>query len=794
MDSNKFSDCIRGFFAGIIKFIYKFFADAVDLMYDVASLEFGLNDSAEKIASKLFNILIIYMIFKITLAFLNYLINPDSATDNSKGMQNVIKRIIISIFMLISINPIFSFLTDFQDDIINSDILTSIFGTTDKSNVLKLTTIYGDTQYAYGVQMNPECDSDKYVYTFSKGDHMSLLLLKPFIQPYTADEVGMEKYDQNISIMNEEYCGVTKSWMTSNELVNVSTGDKKNIKEGFRQSVPGPNSSEGFMYKKYYAGENTDGNNTYIYDFNYFMALICGVIGLFIVISFCFDIVIRGCTLFLLKVIAPIPIISYVSPQGKSSEMLGNWLKKLGTVWASLFIRIISLNIGILMIGIACDELSKTQGTGILQIIVVLGMLMFAKKIPQLLEELFPGLKLGNGFELNPFKRISKEALGGNMLLGAGAGLLGAGVAGATNGFQRTGQTLGNIRKANGVGAKLRAAGSGIGKTFGSTVAGATRAGINSFRRTSKDGRIFNGAWNGYQTSMYSKLLREDNLRKAGLENASFYERAKFAAGSLLADGARYVGVLNKGQREYLDAARMDNEIKRMENELSRAKLQLEEEKQVTLAPFQNYASYAQKIKDKIENNSRVKAAQRNLEDAQATGNIQAIKEARDLLEDTTKNVGQYLLGNDRETRLYASKLQELRNNYGELRKDDYDFMDSSGFFKASSISSAKAQVNITETEYADREKQFESQQQAIDSIKNSPEYFNTHNENTRAKLQNTIQLNNDVQQPAYKPSAGPAQETAFDRYVGGHPGGHNSDHGPGRQFPPPDNGGNPRP
>ena len=161
------------------------------------------------------------------------------------------------------------------------------------------------------------------------------------------------------------------------------------------------------------------------------------------------------------------------------------------------------------------------------------------ERIIQLLEELIPGLKLG-GMELNPFKRISKDALGGNMLLGAGAGLAAAGMSGLTNGIQRAGQTIGNVKRAEGARGKLGAAVSGLGRTAGSTITGATRGGLNAFGRTSKDGKIFSGAWNGYQTSMFSKKLREDNLRKAGLEGANVLERAKFGIGSMTSDLARY--------------------------------------------------------------------------------------------------------------------------------------------------------------------------------------------------------------------------------------------------------------
>lgn len=45
---------------------------------------------------------------------------------------------------------------------------------------------------------------------------------------------------------------------------------------------------------------------------------------------------------------------------------------------------------------------------------------MFAKQLPQIIEGLFPGMKMGK-MQLNPFKKISEEAMGGKTALGTAA-------------------------------------------------------------------------------------------------------------------------------------------------------------------------------------------------------------------------------------------------------------------------------------------------------------------------------------------------------------------------------------
>lgn len=751
-DQGAFPSLIRSFFAGIIRFLYNWISKLVDVMYSIASKDLGMGELVTSIADKIFIALIIFMIFKLTISIMTYLVEPDSFTDGNKGVQGIIKRVIISIVLLISINPIFTLLYDLQDIIIKDDIITNLIMGTSNDSIF--VTSEGDR--AYLSQISPFCDDidpDARVVTFSQGDHLALLTLRPFIQPVEDDGDYEERKEK---LKTAKYCGLNISDESEIPYVDTSVS-------AMQSALAGPHSAGAYMQWKYYndyTGKWDIENNVYLLDFNYFFALIVGAVVCLILISFCFDVVIRSFTLMLLQVMAPIPIISYISPKGKMSEMLSTWFKKLMSTWLSLFIKMLALSVALVAIGAFCDALNNDDSGFLMQIIVIIGALMFAKKLPHLLEELIPGLKLG-GFELNPFKRISKDALGGNLALGVGAAAAAAGMSGLTNGIQRTAEGISDIRK-NGFSAR-RALGH-IGKAAGSTIAGATRGGVNAFRRTSKDGNIFGGAWNGYQTSMYSKLQREDNLRKAGLQDASMGERIQFAMGSAVSDAARYVGVLNKGQKEYLRAAELDNQIKEAENQLHDDKLKFTMKKRQALEPYIEYSNYASKIKDKIENDKAVKDANKVLEDAQASGDPEAIRTARESLERIEKETGNRLLREDREVKALTNKLDELRRTHSDLLgNSEFDYRDASGNFSKGSIYNTKSQANIVEMEYTAQEKQFEVRQTQIDAMKRTQEYVTTHDENSIAKIQNASRMNNEVQPPGLKPSAAPMQSRMTD-------------------------------
>ena len=756
-DQGAFDSLIRGFFAGIIRFLYDWMSSLIEIMYQFAGDDLGFGSTFKVIESKIFNILLIFMVFKLSLSIITYIVDPDSFTDKSKGVQNIIKRVLISVILLISINPIFTLLDEIQSILINDSVIENIVLGTEND----YTYVNSSGSRMYMVKMSDYCDKidpNFRTITSSKGDYIALLTLRPFIQP-VPDDVG--DYSERLEIFKSNgYCGIDPEG-----LEYIDSGDENQI---LVADTGVPSTASGFLrhdiYNQFTGGAWEGGlleNNVYIIEFDYIFALVVGIVECLILITFCFDVIIRSLELNLLQILAPSPIISYISPKGKSSDMLGTWFKKVMATWASLFIKILALSLAIVIIAGFCDELNNTSYGFLAQVIVILGALMFAKKLPKLIEEIIPGMKLGGGFELNPFKRIQKDALGGNLALGAGAAVAAAGLGGATNALHR-GAGLFNkknyMNKDGNVTAKSALSGFGrtLGRTAGSTIAGAARSGVNAFGRASKDGKIIGGMWNGYQTAMYSKIQREDNLRKAGLENASMGERIQFAAGSAVSDAARYVGVLNKGQREYLQASELDNKIKEFENE----KVKLAMQKHKDLEPYVEYSTYASKIKDKIDNESNVKLAKQMLEDAQASGNDQDIMAARQILEKAEVDAGKKLLRDDDEVKAYTRRLDEIRKSCTELQNAKYNYINSNGEFSKGAIYNTKSEANVLEMKYAVKEKGYDVE---IDKIKNSREYHESHDENSIAKIQNASRMNKEPQPPGLKPSASPMQSKMTD-------------------------------
>lgn len=786
-DQGLFSNSVRMFFAGIIRFLYNWISNFIDIMYHIAeTVEF--NEYAERIVDRLFNILIIFMVFRLTISLLSYIVDPDSFSDKSKGAASIIKRVIIAIVVLVTINPIFELMGKIQTEIINNGIVENLLMGSENDSVWYT----DDGNRVYFTEISPLCETignenseNLKVATTSSGKHLALLTLKPFIQPIPENEGNFA--ERKRILYEKGYCGVD---INSAQYVDASNSSLELSFGAFH------NTSDYLQWEIYngVTGDWSPENNVYLIDFNYFFALIVGIIVCLILISFCFDVVIRALTLILLKVIAPISAISYISPKGKSSEMLGVWGKKLFATWASLFIRILALSLAMSIISVLCENGSiKNDNAGMLeQLIIIIGALMFAKKMPQLLEELIPGLKLGGGFELNPFKRISKDALGGNMLLGAGAAIGGAALSGITNGVQRTKEAFdnpnvswdrnagffSNIRRNSGAVAR------GMGTAVGSTVAGAARGGVNAFNRTRKDGHMFGGAWNGYQTAMYSKLLREENRRKGGT-----------AAGAIAADLHRWTGTLTAGQREQIEAERMDAEVSNMEESLRQQKeslaidkRNLAQEKHDRLEPYEEYSSYISQMKSRIDsivdNNGDVKRLNQELERAKAIGDRTLIDQVQADLDMTKDLVKEDAFANDATVRHYDNRLRELQRQHAELSAFTYTKVDDYGetVFDAKVVNQIEGEKAIISDSFKDREAEFtvrerniETGQARIDNYKNSDAYVTVHRKDSPAKTDNATLMNNKTQEAGHVFSYGqPAQSTLSQQsfFGGGLPGG----------------------
>ena len=268
-----------------------------------------------------------------------------------------------------------------------------------------------------------------------------------------------------------------------------------------------------------------DDNGKFIIDYKYPLSTATAVIVCLLLITFCIDIGVRSVKLSFLQLIYPIPVISFMDPKSGKDGIFSKWYKMCFSTFLSLFIRLLALYFGIYIItrvgrhGII-DVINGSEITAAeIKVFVIIGILMFVKQVPKILENL--GVKIdGDGtFNLNPLKKVMDEkngVFGAKQIKRAGVAAGAAGLAGAAA-FGSNLLTAGSrIRNAEGLRGKLRA---GLGTITGGF--SAMRRGATSGLKGEKLGKSFTNSYSGAMEAMRREQERaDDNIGKMGVRIA----------------------------------------------------------------------------------------------------------------------------------------------------------------------------------------------------------------------------------------------------------------------------------
>ena len=805
-----FSRNIRIFFFGLDWIFYNLIPLVYDFIITISKTSIMSQGQIKDIGGRIQALLGVFMLFKVSFSIITYIINPDEFSDKSKGFAKLWQNAIISLILLILTPYIFGMAYDLQAKLLEDNSLMYL--------------VFGDKN---------KIDSN---FKSNAGQEIAFSVMIPFFLPHTAVTADL---NHDISACKN----VLNSDGTFNEECKAAIEDEvsDNHNEEFDATVI-ENYTKGIELRNLGLTFRTDtalfvkkDNVNFVINYRYLVSTAVAVIVLLILITFCMDVALRSVKLAFLQLIAPIPIISYIDPKQGKDGMFKKWYKMCFSTYLSLFIRLLALYLGIYMIGIVVSTGATDIVTGEsvdnfwVKLIMIIGILMFVKQLPKILEGL--GIKLDGGgkFHLNPFKKFEEEAFGGKQILGAGAAM-GAGIlAGTTNFASRITDPNRSWRNENGR-LSLRKAAGNVTRALSSAYAGQTSAifrGTRKMMKGEKAGKIFADS---YGEAMFAKLIRQDNLRKAGLEDSSLGERIRFGAGAFGADVARYMGVLNRGQQEYLLADEQDKQISKLQNDNAELKVAQEKLRQDKFSAFEEIQGIGKNIDTLLENNSAVKTAKTAWENAKARGDsdevIEKLRQAyklkkAEILKDENAKVDSAIhnqvelynqlrnkaISDGKITTAQASKFANLSTDikfkadtngsfvtvgtdYYEIRTDVHGveyYIDSSGsrIYKSdwSSMGAVRSKVDKsgvsiigdnddmvtaekitfeTSADYKAYSDRIKENEQSIDTIKASTEYIQAHDENSIYKLENASRFNKQVQQPGYKPAAGPAQGTPF--------------------------------
>lgn len=389
------TDLLRGLCGWLCDFIYWIIAWLYELFVNISRVEILTSADIKPIYERVTMVLTIVMAFYVTFEAVKYVIQPETFTDKEKGGTKLVIRMVLVVVLIAFVPTIFSLAYKFQNTVFDNQLFSKVI--LGKQNV----------------------DSAKFGRVFSAN------ILGMF---YYADEENWEQHDLETANNCDKIPCKNAVNINLNSLVEY--GELPLMQVGLTSKGSKKIDETGRKIEMYYI------------KFDGILAVGVGAFIAYMLLLYCVDAGVRVAQLAFLQIISPIAIIGYLSP--KKDGIFQKWMKQCFTTYLDLFLRL-----GIIyFVLLVCQILSDAYSSGTLvnnvagdtstmkmfiYIALVMGLLLFAKKAPKMLEELFPKMGAASGnFGLKPGERVAPLAA---RAAGAaiGAGLVGAkGIIGAT--------------------------------------------------------------------------------------------------------------------------------------------------------------------------------------------------------------------------------------------------------------------------------------------------------------------------------------------------------------------------
>ncbi len=465
--------------------IYKIF-------YMVANATIIKGEVVKVFYSRIQLILGIIMIFKLAMTILNIIINPDIIKDQKQGTGKVVTRIVVALFMLTLVIPInipnakanslnayindhgilFGFLYKTQDTILSENIIAKL-----------VLGVPSDSSTSLSVNNLDDV-----------GNTMASTVLKVFVRINVKDEEA--------PICDNENKGDPCPNVVCPDEVNASHYAEDNVDPQIILD---------------HINEDCGSGSDHRYAFVYtpFLGAVFMIIMALIIAGFTVDIVVRAIKLAVLRLIAPVPIISYINPPKQGGGAFDNWTKSLISTYVDLFVRLAIVYFGLFLIRSLLDTGLDVFGgdvasnapvfyVGMAFIFIILGILVFMKQAPQFIKDVL-------GIKGKPMGNVGLSSLlGGTAMAIGGGGLAGFGL-GAMQGFDAANKATAE------------------GKAFSPFQSWAqNRDQMAKIRTGDKDAR--GGILGGMMDrSLYNARERQLNIKGLSYENAELAKNAHYA-------------------------------------------------------------------------------------------------------------------------------------------------------------------------------------------------------------------------------------------------------------------------
>ncbi|MGN1267923.1 MAG: conjugal transfer protein TrbL family protein [Candidatus Aphodocola sp.] len=443
--------------------VFSLLDNAYNIVVNLSSAEIFEHSYIESIMRSLYILFSVVAFFRLAIVLVNAIIDPEKLNEKGKGLSNIFFRV-VGMIIILAVTPfVFNELYTVQKKIVSSDpnknVIFSLF-LGDKANI----SGYKDGEYNAGKTLQ----------------NIVLSSLITIDEKYVANEGAIcklnndGKYEKNGNVVTDvnAECGFVPLTCVPNEYETNSDGSYKTDKNG-KKIVKTCTMEGGYIYdatncdwnnchvavstynksyvnedmspdvlktyvdisKDFKDDESGSKSDVYVYEYMFGLTSVVGVAMTWVILSFAIDIAVRMFELFILEISAPLFIATFVDPKSAQSGPFKNWISAVGKSYSSLFIKLAILAVMTLLLMVInqSDVFNNLNGDigGLAKIIVVFGLLVFAKKAPQWIMDII-GIK-GDGMGIYTPKKLKEAMLGGALAAGAAKGIAGSAYSGISN-------------------------------------------------------------------------------------------------------------------------------------------------------------------------------------------------------------------------------------------------------------------------------------------------------------------------------------------------------------------------
>ena len=387
---NWFFDILRQIFGFFDELVYGFFGTILQGIFDISELATN-SKLFSGLYIRLYVVLGVFMAFKLTFSFFQYLVNPEQMVDKTKGAGKLFSRVFVMLFALMFLPP----------------LLFSGFGS-DGGGALIPRAQRAFLPVVPKIILGADVGNN----VSDTVDYTTKSIIKSTLRTFFHPADGLS-----------EFCNTRKL-----DLIQIENTDD------FRGKIIEDCEVEGSQKRFLGFLWVYDVSKVYTYTYIPIISTVVGILLLLLLVSISIDLAKRCFKLVILEVIAPIPIMSLIDPAASKGESaFSKWSKNLISTFLDIFIKVAIVYLVIVFLDLITSAIDNGTElfTGMpnnatrknyLIVLLIIGLIYFAKEAPKFIKESM-GMKADKGGLFDDVKSLAKTAgIVGGIGLGATAG------------------------------------------------------------------------------------------------------------------------------------------------------------------------------------------------------------------------------------------------------------------------------------------------------------------------------------------------------------------------------------